>query len=295
MAWPIRSASTGFAWSCLQHMKPGNFTNTFHFYPAEFTQTGTVECTEETPVLLTYIWVYFLVALHLALCVVVPVTAMFWIKNAPWPKTKANGPFSITLVSSALPVLAVGAFAEVAQHVFDNWLYLGLIPSYYLAVFYGGLTLGQSMLALGIWNVSPPKYVLYLLPASGVLTFAVIAYAASACREQAADAVLTGPSDAFAECVQNHMWVWVIAFFFLAVSTVLIFVVSSVSREKTWPYFIRAMVSLAVGIISSLLVTHQGMQIFHVTTAGGFLGLFWTELKFITQEVPYGTDSTGSF
>jgi hypothetical protein len=42
-------------------------------------------------------------------------------------------------------VLAVGAFGEVAQRIFDNWLYLGLIPSYYLAVFYGGLTLGRNV------------------------------------------------------------------------------------------------------------------------------------------------------
>jgi hypothetical protein len=88
--------------------------------------------------------------------------------------------------------------------------------------------------------------------------------------------------------------VWVIAFVSLGVSTIAIFVVSSVSSEKTKPYFIKSMICLAVGIISSLIVTSQGMQIFHVTTAGGFLGLFWTELKFITQEVP-GTDSTGSF
>jgi hypothetical protein len=251
-----------------------------------------VECTEETPGLVTHLWVYLLVALHAALCLVVPVLAMFWIKNAPWPKTKGTGPYSITLVAAALPVLAVGAFGEVAQHIFDNWLYLGLIPSYYLAVFYGGLTLGQSMLALGIWNGPPPKHAL-LLPASGILTFLAIAFAARDCLDAAADDK-GDPSNAFATCVERNTWVWVIAFVSLGVSTIAIFVVSSVSSEKTKPYFIKSMICLAVGIISSLIVTSQGMQIFHVTTAGGFLGLFWTELKFITQEVP-GTDSTGSF
>jgi hypothetical protein len=43
-----------------------------------------------------------------------------------------------------MPVLAVGAAAEVAQHVLDNWLYLGLIQSFYLATFYSGVALGQS-------------------------------------------------------------------------------------------------------------------------------------------------------
>jgi hypothetical protein len=177
MAWPIRAASTGFAWSCLQQMKKGTVFNVLSSYPAEYTQTGTVECPETNAGLVTYLWVYLLVALHVTLSLVVPILAIFWIKNAPWPKTKGKGPYSLTLVTAALPVLAVGAFGEVAQHIFDNWLYLGLIPSYCLAVFYGGLTLGQSMLALGIWNGPPPPQGL-LLPASGILTFVVIAFAA---------------------------------------------------------------------------------------------------------------------
>jgi hypothetical protein len=75
------------------HGKGHDFNVFSSVYPAELTQTGTVECTEETPGLVTHLWVYLLVVLHAALCLVVPILAMFWIKNAPWPKTKGKGPY----------------------------------------------------------------------------------------------------------------------------------------------------------------------------------------------------------
>jgi hypothetical protein len=52
------------------HGKGHDFNVFSSVYPAELTQTGTVECTEETPGLVTHLWVYLLVVL--ATCGTVP-------------------------------------------------------------------------------------------------------------------------------------------------------------------------------------------------------------------------------
>ena len=46
------------------------------------------------------------------------------------------------------------------------------------------------------------------------------------------------------------------------------------------------MVFLVFGIGSSILVTVTGYQQLHVIIAGSFVGLFYTELIFITKVVP---------
>ena len=58
-------------------------------------------------------------------------------------------PASATQTGQLMSVLAVAAAAEIGQHVFGNWLYLGLRPTYYLATFYGAFALGQSLFTLG--------------------------------------------------------------------------------------------------------------------------------------------------
>jgi hypothetical protein len=75
---------------------------------------------------------------------------------------------------AAMLVLAAGAAAEVAQHVLYNWLYLGLIPSFYLATFYSGLALGKNMLALAVSD-GPPGCWHYMLALASVASFVAIA------------------------------------------------------------------------------------------------------------------------
>ena len=73
----------------------------------------------------------------------------------------------------------------------------------------------------------------------------------------------------------------------LAIWTIAIFFVSNAKNQfKCGTSFFTAMLCLALGVISSIIVTVTGYQQFHVTTAGGFFGLFLTELIFITKVVP---------
>ena len=92
------------------------------------------------PTLFTYLWVALLVFEHFAITILLPVLGALWLRKVAWPKMDKSskdkgataGPYWPALLDAALPVLAVGCFGEIAGHIFDNWLYLGLVPIYYL-------------------------------------------------------------------------------------------------------------------------------------------------------------------
>jgi len=328
--WPQRGATLGFTWPCLIKMNPTHQTFPLHIpfiFPdgipksivnffgaavtADATQTGTVHCDPSEPTWFTHLWVYFLVFEHFALTVLLLVWGAMQLQRVPWPKPDKSskkgsmaGPYSPALLSAALPVLSVACFGEVAQHIFDNWLYLGLVPSYYLAVFYSGLVLGSGMLALGVWDtpkasiwnkiLGGPKIVRFTLPASALVVFALIAGAYNRCNGRAQDAVSVknpnGASAAFEKCMSDPtllLVVWVVTFGALGIWTIAIFFVSNAKNQfKCGTSFFTAMVCLVLGIGSCVLVTTTGHQHLHVITAGGFFGLFLTELIFITKVVP---------
>jgi hypothetical protein len=50
----------------------------------------------------------------------------------------------------ALGALSLAASGEVAEHTHFNWLFLSLLPSFPNALFYGGLTAGQALLAAAL-------------------------------------------------------------------------------------------------------------------------------------------------
>ena len=208
-----RSASRG----PLVKMAPAGLS--FNFFgtglTADASQTGTVHCDNSPqPTLFTYLWVALLVFEHFTITILLPVLGALWLRKVAWPKMDKSskdkgataGPYWPALLDAALPVLAVGCFGEIAGHIFDNWLYLGLVPNYYLAVFYTGLTLGTGMLALGIWKCKPSKIVQFGLPASALAVFAFISGAYTHCNgvaKAAASAKNGTPSAAFEGCVTN--------------------------------------------------------------------------------------------
>ena len=79
------------------------------------------------------------------------------------------------------------------------------------------------------------------------------------------------------------LFIWTTALFFM----------NNVERGKQFKYFTKAMLCLALGVISSIIVTVTGYQQLHVPTALGFFLLFFTELYFIIYVVPdsYNTGS----
>ena len=64
---------------------------------------------------------------------------------------------------------------------------------YYLATFYSGLALGQSLLALGAWG-SPPGCWLYFLPIASAVSFIAILSKGIDCTQQAAAAAAATPT-----------------------------------------------------------------------------------------------------
>jgi len=228
------------------------------------------------------------------------VLGALWLRKVAWPKMDKSskdkgataGPYWPALLDAALPVLAVGCFGEIAGHIFDNWLYLGLVPNYYLAVFYTGLTLGNGMLALGVWKCKPSKIVQFGLPASALAVFAFISGAYTHCNgvaKAAASAKNGNPSATFEGCVTNPVLlivVFVVTFGALGFWTVAIFFVSNAKPEERRKPFLHAMLWLILGIVGGFLITFTGHQYWHVPTITGFIGLLWTELKFITIVVP---------
>ena len=244
--WPLRGATLGFNLNCLVKMHSGT---PFNFYgtgavTAFATQTGTVHCAElAPPAWYDYLWVAILVFEHFALTILLPVWGALQLQKVAWPKMDkdkgaSSAPYKPALLLAALPVLSVGCFGEVAQHVchsptariaypnrianpsgshtfsilgqiFDNWLYLGLVPSYYLATFYSGIVGGSGLLALGIWKGTPLKIIRVGLPASALVVFVVISVAYNYCNGLAKDAAntkepkLNGASAAFEKCMSD--------------------------------------------------------------------------------------------
>ena len=339
--WPLRAPAIGFTWPCLVKMAPAGLS--FNFFgtglTAHASQTGTVHCDDSPqPTLFTYLWVALLVFEHFAITILLPVLGALWLRKVAWPKMDKSskdkgataGPYWPALLDAALPVLAVGCFGEIAGHIFDNWLYLGLVPNYYLAVFYTGLTLGNGMLALGVWKCKPSKMVQFGLPASALAVFAFISGAYTHCNgvaKAAASAKNGNPSATFEGCVTNPVLlivVFVVTFgaipcpcirtlpatykhsieaswrsHVMHVSTVstrpagalgfwtvAIFFVSNAKPEERRKPFLHAMLWLILGIVGGFLITFTGHQYWHVPTITGFIGLLWTELKFITIVVP---------
>ena len=140
---PLRGPAIGFTWPCLVKMAPAGLS--FNFFgtglTAHASQTGTVHCDDSPqPTLFTYLWVALLVFEHFAITILLPVLGALWLRKVHWPKMDKSskdkgataGPYWPALLDAALPVLAVGCFGEIAGHIFDNWLYLGLVPIYYL-------------------------------------------------------------------------------------------------------------------------------------------------------------------
>ena len=199
------------------------------------------------------------------------------------------------------------------------------MPSYYLAVFYTGLILGSGMLALGVWDTPKGKPSKLLraacigVPASALIVFALIAGAYNRCNGLAQHAASAknpnGGSAAFEKCMSDPILlliVWVVTFGAshaspahpfpagvhtyrthtrpagaLGIWTIALFFVSNAKNQfKCGTSFFTAMVFLVFGIGSSILVTVTGYQQLHVIIAGSFVGLFYTELIFITKVVP---------
>ena len=84
-------------------------------------------------------------------------------------------------------------------------------------------------------------------------------------------------------CRAVSLFIWTAALFFK----------NNAKGPKQRKFFIIAVLFLILGIGSSILVTVTGYQQLHVFIAGGFVGLFFTELIFIIYVVPdsYNTGS----
>jgi hypothetical protein len=244
-----------------------------------------------------------LVAVHGAL-ILVPVAAAYWVWSARQQLQDA-GCNSVGLILASMPLFTLASFAEVAQHILDGWVFMGLMPSVYNAVFYGMLALGQSVLTLGAQygrgkpvNFGPLKrlgvhwYDVHALFDVGVslATFVGLIAAWASCSG--------GPNGAafWADCYGTHFFtsfkgtvysVWFLAFIIALLSTVAAFFIRT-HCDPAWRAGLTVASALffVLGMAGVTLVTTTGCQVLHALGASGFFMGFLLQLLYLSHLVP---------
>lgn len=242
-----------------------------------------------------------LVLVHGAL-LTLPIVAIVWVWNAR-QRFEAAGCFSVGIILVSMPVLSLASFGEIAQHVFDNWLFLGLMPTVYTAVFYGGLALAQALLALGAQYGRGAAIQLPILRQLGVrwydihavfdtavavLTFVFITAAWGACSG--------GPGGApgWADCYGSNLMaaspsnlkgfisVWGWAFLVALTSNVSAFFIRvNVKPGLRWKLTVASAMSYVAGMVGVISVLFTGCQVLHAAGASGFLLGFTFQLVYL--------------
>jgi hypothetical protein len=203
-----------------------------------------------------------LVVLHLALLILPLYVVVYFFKQQRDQKFKDTPVLKLEYVLAAMGVFSLASFGEIAQHIHDNWLFVGLIPSYNIAVFYGGLNFGQTLLAWGI---------------SGCDRCVMMSFALSV----ASVTVLLAGTVLTADRRQSMPWVWVVVFGALAVTSGVFmckcFESSKRAKVENVTHVLYALavgLSYAVGIVAAYFTGDTGDQRLHIPTAAGFLSGF---------------------
>lgn len=311
--WP-RFAGGGVAWDCLAGTMSTPFVPS---YSAALVRRGAVVCSSTRPpppldpVQLQF-WVLIIlhVALLLAPIVLVPVLDGK-MRAASHVVFNQSGISSPGMLLAGLALFSLASLGEIALHVQQQWLYLGLMPSYYNVVFYGGLTFGQAMLAWGIsgcdWHVVAD------LAVSTVATLAMLW--GTALANAVPDAAAYCPLKLSGSCTLST---WALAYtmppeglprvpnpvcnlfrgsggffgvmllqFVALACTTLAFLIKA-CRDLTRPSCVQKAVlvvlivaSYAFGVSMSIQVECTGWQLLHIPTALGFLGGFAFQMVLI--------------
>jgi len=238
--------------------------------------SGEVVCAGVTPTWPAYLWAPLLIFLHFFLVLFPAFAAQeiyFRSDLLEWRGVKSVG-----WMLASMGIFGIAGFAEIGRHFIDNWLYLGLIPSWSLTFFYGGLTLAQAMLAKGAQQTEnsccPDKSSSAWAPWS-ILNFGcagtVVTVLSVATVQQHAN---QGP-------VMNlePLVVWIIVFTCLAIPSAAVFLTSRLDNWEFWALLTAG--CQAAGIIFSIFVTSFGLQVFHLPTVMSFLLSFVCESYYI--------------
>jgi hypothetical protein len=242
------------------------------------------------------------VAIHGAL-IFVPVLAAFWVWSARQQLQDA-GCNSVGLILASMPLFTLASFAEVAQHILDGWVFLGLMPSVYNAVFYGMLSLGQAVLTLGAQygrgapvEFAPFKQLgvrWYDLHAAFDISVSLAAFGGLIAAWVSCSG---GPEGAafWADCYGTHFFtsvkgtlfsVWFLAFIIALLSTVSAFFI----RTHCDPAYRTGLtaasaVFFVLGMAGVTLVVTTGCQVLHAVGASGFLLGFLLQLLYLNHLV----------
>ena len=304
--WSQPFAAKGVAWPCLGSKMSVPYYDTPGCYRI---RTSTFNCSSSGPKggcfltpsdpaaneLFSRALLVVLVLVHGAL-LISPILATVWVWNAR-ERLEAAGVNSVGIILASMPVFSLASFGEISQHIFDNWLFLGLMPTVYVAVFYGGLAFAQALLTSGAQYGRGAPVQLPILRQLGVhwydlhaafdiivsvLAFVFLVAAWGSCSNGPA----TAPS--WADCYGtnfqggNFVSVWAWAFVVALFCTVSAFFI----RVRCDPRLrgmltVASAVSFVAGMVGVLSVLSTGCQVFHAVGASGFLLGFVFQLIYL--------------
>jgi hypothetical protein len=210
-----------------------------------------------------------LVVLHLALLILPLGFVAYFFKQQRARQFRATPVLKLEYALAAMGIFSLASFGEIAQHIHDNWLFVGLIPSYNIAVFYGGLNFGQTLLAWGISGYDS------LVMLDFVLSIATV-------TALLAGTVLT------ADGPQSTLLVWIVVFGALTVTSGVFMykcfqtssraVVKDVAHKR---FALAVGLSYVMGIASAAITAATGNQLVHIPTAAGFLAGFMSQVVWL--------------
>lgn len=322
--WQQPYAAKGVAWPCLGSKMDVPYYSGYGCYQV---RTGTFNCSSSGPKggcfltpsdpaaneLFSKGLLAVLVLVHSTL-LLLPIVATVWVWNAR-KRLEAAGVNSVGLILAAMPILSLASFGEIVQHTYDNWLFIGLMPTVYVAVFYGGLALAQALLTLGAQYGRGAPVHLPILRSLGVhwydlhaafdiavsvLSFVFIVAGWVSCSNGPASAAF------WADCYGSHfqgafsgnladlkglfsIWTW--AFMIALTSTVSgFFIRARCNPQLRATLTIASAGSFAVGMFFVIYVLYSGCQVFHAIGASGFLlGFVFQLLYLFNLQAPPGT------
>lgn len=305
--WDDMYAAKGVSWNCLMTQMGTPFCKNYTEFAV---RAGLVTCPEDkagegcwgTACLIMQIPELFLgllVLVHMALAIA-PIYYIWRIYNVS-KKLEGAGCNSVAVMLMAMPLFSVCSFAEIAQHTFDNWLLLGLVPTVCNAVFYGLLALGQCTLAFGAQNPPPDKrpgwcpralWFPYLHAPDAYFWHALL----DACCATAAPVYILvasaicshGPAEApdWASCYGENPWPWVLVVFIfgLAFNTAAVFIRTWVRAEqpcRVWVQIALSATAYAIGLVFVISAPATGCQFLHLAGAFCFLLGFIFQMEYV--------------
>lgn len=215
-----------------------------------------------------------LISVHV-LTIIMPLGSILRLVDVSHPATPVR---SLGHTCMGMAILSLASFTEVAQHILDNWVYVGTYNSVINSLFHIFLSLSFAVLAWGVNGYS--SRIRNALVATTVTT-AAVSWATVRISTEVSPTVFGG--------VGVTTICWAIVYTSLSFNTYTIMKACFDSAQRTkgnqinhLRYGIIFAASNIIGLVSAVLL-NGGNQLYHCTTAGSFLIAYLSLALWIIQ------------